>query len=80
MSEQIVYTQAELQQHITFGEPGKGIKPHPVCSFCPEEPIYDEEDLFHHCSNMHLTCFLCDRNMVQWQYFRNYPHLVFLIY
>eukprot|EP01129_Flabellula_baltica_P007695 TRINITY_DN3009_c0_g1_i1.p1 TRINITY_DN3009_c0_g1~~TRINITY_DN3009_c0_g1_i1.p1 ORF type:complete len:622 (-),score=121.26 TRINITY_DN3009_c0_g1_i1:31-1896(-) len=74
LSEQELYTAKQLKKHATFGDPSKGMKPHPVCKFCPEIRIYDDEELYEHCKD-HLTCFLCDKNGIEWQYFRDYNHL-----
>jgi hypothetical protein len=75
LSEQVLYSAQELKNHAKVGDKKIGIKPHPKCEFCINTNIYDDEDLYEHCREHHLTCFLCDRNNVQWKYFINYEHL-----
>jgi len=61
-----LFTDKELQQHMTKGDdnPGavdqSGFKGHPLCSFCGQR-FYGDDELYVHCRQKHERCFLCDR-------------------
>ena len=69
-SEINVYTQASYDQHLRTGD-GSGGTGHPLCQFCKKR-FYDKTELFVHLSRDHFSCFLCERDGLQFQYFAEY--------
>ncbi|KAJ8906761.1 hypothetical protein NDN08_003249 [Rhodosorus marinus] len=47
---------------------------HPFCLFCKEH-VFDSEALYAHLQRQHESCFLCRRNGIQYEYYRNYYDL-----
>ncbi|KIP08883.1 hypothetical protein PHLGIDRAFT_506983 [Phlebiopsis gigantea 11061_1 CR5-6] len=47
---------------------------HPLCEFC-RECLFGEDELFKHMREKHEECFICKRNEVKDQYFRNWDAL-----
>ncbi|KAI0748387.1 hypothetical protein C8Q80DRAFT_1270806 [Daedaleopsis nitida] len=47
---------------------------HPLCEFC-RECLFSEDELYAHMREKHEECFICKRNEVKDQYFRNYEAL-----
>ena len=68
ISDQKLYSQVHLKQHIRngdsevdgFGPERCGFSGHPFCEFC-ETPFYDDNELFFHMSTEHFTCHICKR-------------------
>ena len=77
-----LFTYAELRKHEKFGDdnPGavdqSGFKGHPECGFCRLR-LYDDDELYNHCREMHERCHICDRRRQGRQpiYYRNYDDL-----
>jgi hypothetical protein len=72
-SEQVIYTQKDYDTHLRCGN-GDGSEGHPVCEFCKKR-YYDKHDLFVHLSKDHYTCFLCEKEGIQYRYFKDYNAL-----
>ena len=72
-AEQKVYTQANYETHLRDGD-GDGGHGHPLCQFCRKR-YYDKTDLFVHLSRDHFSCFLCERQGIQFKYFEDYKNL-----
>ncbi|KAI0780465.1 hypothetical protein BD413DRAFT_463543 [Trametes elegans] len=47
---------------------------HPLCEFC-RECFFGDDELYAHMREKHEECFICKRNEVKDQYFRNYEAL-----
>ncbi|OCH93808.1 hypothetical protein OBBRIDRAFT_748742 [Obba rivulosa] len=47
---------------------------HPLCAFC-RECFFDSDELYAHMRERHEECFICKRNEVRDQYFRDYNAL-----
>ncbi|CAE6427361.1 unnamed protein product [Rhizoctonia solani] len=47
---------------------------HPMCQFC-KECLFSDDELFGHLREHHEECFVCKREGVRDQYFRNYEQL-----
>ncbi|CAE6363209.1 unnamed protein product [Rhizoctonia solani] len=47
---------------------------HPMCQFC-RECLFGDDELFGHLREHHEECFVCKREGIRDQYFRNYEHL-----
>ncbi|KAI1784004.1 hypothetical protein LXA43DRAFT_1044548 [Ganoderma leucocontextum] len=47
---------------------------HPLCEFC-RECFFEDDELYAHMRERHEDCFVCKRNEVKDQYFRNYEAL-----
>ncbi|TFY64671.1 hypothetical protein EVJ58_g2456 [Rhodofomes roseus] len=47
---------------------------HPLCEFC-RECYFSDDELYTHMREKHEECFICKRNEVKDQYFRNYDAL-----
>ncbi|EKM55123.1 uncharacterized protein PHACADRAFT_173202 [Phanerochaete carnosa HHB-10118-sp] len=47
---------------------------HPLCEFC-RECLFSEDEMFKHMREKHEECFICKRNEVRDQYFRNWEAL-----
>ncbi|KAL1743416.1 hypothetical protein HDZ31DRAFT_83411 [Schizophyllum fasciatum] len=47
---------------------------HPMCEFC-RECFFSDDELYQHMRQNHEECFVCKRNEIQHQYFRNYEAL-----
>ncbi|KZT71337.1 hypothetical protein DAEQUDRAFT_724287 [Daedalea quercina L-15889] len=47
---------------------------HPLCEFC-RECFFGDDELYAHMREKHEECFICKRNEVRDQYFRNYDTL-----
>jgi hypothetical protein len=74
LHEQKLYTPEQLPGHVEKGDPSIQLKPHPSCDYC-HTVFYSVEDLFRHCEEAHFKCFLCERENILYNYFRNYDHL-----
>lgn len=72
--EKVLYNPEELRLHNKNGDKERNIKPHPSCDYC-KKVFFSEENLYYHCKDNHETCFICDRQNVRFQYFRDYKHL-----
>uniref|UniRef100_A0A6B2KZD3 RING-type domain-containing protein n=1 Tax=Arcella intermedia TaxID=1963864 RepID=A0A6B2KZD3_9EUKA len=79
LHEQVLYSQEGLKEHGVSGNPELQIKPHPVCLHCKKKgkpmKFFSDDQLFEHCTEQHETCFICDKNGIRYQYFKNYTHL-----
>jgi hypothetical protein len=77
LKDQKLYKWKQLQSHIKYGEIddkfGK-INGHPICKFCNKR-LYEDGDLFKHMYSAHETCFLCEKNGIQFEFYRDYPAL-----
>ncbi|KAI8914863.1 hypothetical protein DFJ77DRAFT_37610 [Powellomyces hirtus] len=70
--EHALYTRAMLDRHNRTGDPDDpSFKGHPQCGFCRVN-YYGQDELFEHCREKHEQCFLCQRNGVRNQYYKNY--------
>ncbi|KAF7966741.1 hypothetical protein HWV62_37215, partial [Athelia sp. TMB] len=47
---------------------------HPLCQFC-RECFFSDDELYSHMRERHEECFVCKRNEVRDQYFKDYEHL-----
>ncbi|TFK22971.1 hypothetical protein FA15DRAFT_670975 [Coprinopsis marcescibilis] len=47
---------------------------HPLCEFC-RECFFSNDELYPHMRERHEECFICKRNEIQHQYFRDYESL-----
>ncbi|TRM61268.1 hypothetical protein BD626DRAFT_501962 [Schizophyllum amplum] len=47
---------------------------HPMCDFC-HECFFSDDELYQHMRQSHEECFVCKRNEIQHQYFKNYESL-----
>ncbi|KAL1716434.1 hypothetical protein EV715DRAFT_205332 [Schizophyllum commune] len=47
---------------------------HPMCEFC-RECFFSDDELYQHMRQNHEECFVCKRNEIQHQYFKNYEAL-----
>ncbi|KFK35408.1 hypothetical protein AALP_AA5G280800 [Arabis alpina] len=83
ISEQKLYTRAQLNQHIHTGDSEVdgsesdrgGFAGHPMCEFC-RNPFYGDNELYTHMSTEHYTCHLCQRSQPgQFEYYKNYDDL-----
>lgn len=74
LHEQILYKPEDMQHHIERGDPSIQLKPHPKCEYC-SITFFSMEDLFRHCEEAHIKCFLCEGENILYQYFKNYDHL-----
>ncbi|KAJ3170767.1 hypothetical protein HDU88_008670 [Geranomyces variabilis] len=73
--EHALYTRALLDRHNKVGDPDDpSFKGHPSCGFCRNN-FYGQDELFEHCREKHEQCFLCQRNGVRNQYYKNYLEL-----
>ncbi|KAJ3154541.1 hypothetical protein HDU86_004670 [Geranomyces michiganensis] len=73
--EHALYTRAHLDRHNKVGDPDDpSFKGHPSCGFCRNN-FYGQDELFEHCREKHEQCFLCQRNGVRNQYYKNYLEL-----
>ena len=72
-SELCVYSQAQYDVHLSRGS-GSGETGHPRCDFCKKR-YYDKSELYLHLSRDHFSCFLCERQGVQFQYYNDYGSL-----
>eukprot|EP01031_Cornospumella_fuschlensis_P032881 gene32881-39762_t len=72
-SEQKVYTKADYDKHVRFGD-GDGSIGHPNCEFCKTR-FYDSTALFLHLTKEHYTCFLCEQRGIRFKYYHTYEHL-----
>ncbi|KAI8025737.1 E3 ubiquitin-protein ligase hel2 [Camellia lanceoleosa] len=81
--EQKLYTRAQLNRHINFGDSEVdgsesergGFMGHPMCEFC-RNPFYGDNELYTHMSTEHYTCHVCQRQHPgQYDYFKNYDDL-----
>eukprot|EP01121_Diplochlamys_sp_Union-15-3_P000412 TRINITY_DN10385_c0_g1_i1.p1 TRINITY_DN10385_c0_g1~~TRINITY_DN10385_c0_g1_i1.p1 ORF type:complete len:644 (-),score=90.24 TRINITY_DN10385_c0_g1_i1:93-1952(-) len=70
--EQKLYTAKELRDHLAISENSASV--HPQCKYC-ETQFFDEEELYYHFNMAHITCYLCEAENIQFQYFNNYDHL-----
>ncbi|KAI0345396.1 hypothetical protein BDW22DRAFT_1354324 [Trametopsis cervina] len=80
--EHALYTPSQLPHHIPSLQRGRlaplketiegGVHPH--CEFC-RESFFGDEELYKHMREKHEECFVCKRNEVQYQYFKNYDAL-----
>lgn len=74
LHEQVLYKSEQLPQHVEKGDPSIQLKPHPSCEYC-STVFFSMEDLFRHCEEAHFKCFICERDNVLYNYFKNYDHL-----
>ncbi len=80
ISEQVVYTAADLRVHARTGDltgplAEAGFKGHPSCRFCRRQ-FYGENELFMHMQQAHEQCFLCRRARPdKYVYYRDYAEL-----
>jgi len=63
--EQNLYTKKKLAIHYAD---------HPLCNFC-KCPYFSSDELYDHLHKFHETCFLCDKDGIQFQYFQDYKWL-----
>ena len=68
------FTAQDLQEHKKTGGKDPSFKGHPNCEFC-QKYYYSNDELYEHCRDAHEICFLCQRNDIRNQYFRNYDTL-----
>jgi len=47
---------------------------HPLCQYCRKH-FFDDDALYGHLQKSHDSCFICERNGILYQYFRNYASL-----
>jgi len=74
-NEHTLYTQASLASHIKSGTPDDtSFNGHPSCGFC-SNAFYSADELYAHCKENHETCFVCVRQRIQHQYYRNWAEL-----
>jgi len=81
VSEQQVYTRAELERHMRQGDAAgpmalqSGFRGHPECHFCKKR-YYGENELYQHMHTTHEECFLCRKAAPNRHiYYRDYPDL-----
>lgn len=81
--EHILYNPGQLPVHLPSLQRGhrqSGNKDkveggvHPLCEFC-RECFFSDDELFKHMREKHEECFICKRNEVKDQYFRNWEAL-----
>ncbi|KAK8650632.1 hypothetical protein V6N13_140264 [Hibiscus sabdariffa] len=73
ISEQKLYSRAQLDQHVNTGDSKVdgtanergGFMGHPKCEFC-KTPFYGESELYSHLSTEHYTCHICQSFKVEW--------------
>ncbi|TCD70278.1 hypothetical protein EIP91_004179 [Steccherinum ochraceum] len=81
--EHILYHPSQLPNHLPSllrnshrappkEQPEGGV--HPLCEFC-RECFFGDDELYAHMREKHEECFICKRNEVKDQYFRNYDAL-----
>lgn len=69
-----VYARSELARHRRIGdEDDKSHKGHPLCEFC-EERFLDNDELHKHLRKNHFWCHFCERDGCQ-DYYANYASL-----
>eukprot|EP01114_Cavostelium_apophysatum_P023959 TRINITY_DN9207_c0_g1_i2.p1 TRINITY_DN9207_c0_g1~~TRINITY_DN9207_c0_g1_i2.p1 ORF type:complete len:652 (+),score=78.02 TRINITY_DN9207_c0_g1_i2:39-1994(+) len=73
LQEQKVYTGAALKAHLRNGDQDTQIS-HECCQFC-SEMLYDKDKLFEHLHSTHETCYICQKNGVMYQYYKDYNSL-----
>ncbi|KAI0063455.1 hypothetical protein BV25DRAFT_430668 [Artomyces pyxidatus] len=81
--EHALYSAGQLAVHLP-SIPHRGQKPvskepieggvHPLCEFC-RECFFGDDELYAHMRHTHEECFICKRNDVRDQYFKNYEAL-----
>jgi len=76
ISEQKLYTRAELKQHIQGTKDANGEQQggHPYCEFCGK-PFLDSDALWQHMEKEHVACHVCAREEETYQYFKDYKSL-----
>ncbi|XP_017887495.1 E3 ubiquitin-protein ligase ZNF598 isoform X2 [Ceratina calcarata] len=68
------YTRADLAQHRRKGDvDDKSHKGHPLCEFC-DQRYMDNDELFRHLRRDHLYCHFCDADGLH-QYYSSYDYL-----
>ncbi|KOC65197.1 Zinc finger protein 598 [Habropoda laboriosa] len=68
------YTRADLAQHRRKGDiDDKSHKGHPLCEFC-DQRYMDNDELFRHLRRYHLYCHFCDADGLH-QYYNSYDYL-----
>ena len=68
------YNRKNLVEHRRNGDPDDtSFKGHPLCEFCDERFI-DDEDLFKHLRKDHYFCHFCDADGLQY-FYAEYPDL-----
>ncbi|KAI0949996.1 hypothetical protein AcV7_008600 [Taiwanofungus camphoratus] len=84
--EHALYLPNQLYLHLPSMRPNRsyGLGPstqrqieggiHPICEFC-RECFFGDDELYAHMRERHEECFICKRNDVRDQYFRNYDAL-----
>jgi hypothetical protein len=79
--EQKLYSKDELKLHMVVGDLDDTMvfKGHPECIFCKNR-YFGKDELYEHCRERHDVCFLCERNRIYNIYYRDYFHLVSLVY
>jgi hypothetical protein len=80
ISEQVLYSKADLERHYRTGDDAgpmaeSGFKGHPICKFCKKR-FYDADELYRHMENAHEHCFLCRKqNPHRFVYYKDYAEL-----
>lgn len=78
LHEQTLYSPKDISRHTSQGDPGDQSVPkngHPLCKFCNKN-FFSSDELYYHMERTHLTCDMCTRNGVLYQYFGSYESLV----
>jgi len=60
----------DLKNHFANGDKDNLIK-HEFCKFCKKH-FYDTDRVYEHLQKVHFTCFLCEREGILYQYFKDY--------
>lgn len=74
LQEQKLYQQKKLKEHLIYGDNDTKIK-HELCQFCSIY-FFDIDKLYEHLMKQHESCFLCIKNGILYQYYKNYSTLV----
>jgi len=80
ISEQLLYTKAELERHKRTGDTSgplaeSGFRGHAHCRFC-RRYFFGDNELFAHMQTGHEHCFLCRRARPdKYVYYRDYAEL-----
>lgn len=72
--EQKVYSRPDLAQHRRVGDPNDtSYKGHPLCKFC-DDRFLDDDELHRHLRKNHFWCHICEKDGKQ-LYFQDYANL-----